>query len=430
MVQIAVGLMRRGFDVIAVVGSSTGGTAAALRKAGVPFVALEQPLLSSSRLAAAIGSLPLVGKLRGVIDLAALLKRSLALARVFRDHQVDIVHSHLVPSMVMTRIAGALARVPIRVSMIASPLHLESPKLRKLDAATYRLDDRILAGCQFTKDLYRELGFRPEKVTTVGYGIDPFGYDPSRADGSRVRRELGIAETDLVVGQVAFFYPVLGRGLGSDAFAGRGIKGHEDLLAAARLVLDVRSDARFLVVGDGFGSGGERHFEEIKRLAGDLGLDGAMIFTGRRADLADVIAAFDVSVQCSVSENYGGTIESLLMERPLIATRAGGMPEVVIDGETGVLVPARDPQCLAEAMLNLLSNPKLGQRLGRTGRQRMLVHHTIQKTTDEVVQVYREIAELKGIQRAPLGLGHVMSRADATAAIGLMPRDVLFTEGR
>ena len=430
MVQIAAGLQRRGFDVVAVIGGEGGGTASALRKAGVPYVVLPHHLLfSASWLANQIGRLPVIGFLRAFIDLWGVVRQSVRMARLFRELEVDIVHTHLVSSMVIARIAGVLAGVPVRVSMIAAPMHLESRAFRKLDTATYRLDDRILAGCQYTNDLYARLGIPARKRTTVGYGVDPHGYRPDLADRARVRREFGIADETPLVGQIAFFYPVLRDGVGPPGAGGRGIKGQEDLLAAAAIVLQQRPDVRFLVVGDGFGEGGQRHFEQVKRLAGELGVAHAVIFPGRRRDLVDVIAALDVSVQCSLTENYGGTIESLLMERPMVATRAGGMPEVVIHEETGLLVPIRDPAALAAAILRLIEDPELARRLGVSGRQRMLERHTIQQTTDGVVEVYREIARRKGLVAPPLLDDRpAVPREVADAPIGLMPRDVLFSD--
>ncbi|MEA2425228.1 MAG: hypothetical protein QOH13_1638, partial [Thermoleophilaceae bacterium] len=379
MVQIAVGLQRRGFDVVAIVGGDGGGTAAALRKAGVPFVAMEQRLWRYSRVAALVRRVPVVGRLGYAIDGAFFLATVLRMAWLFRRLRIDVVHTHIFSSMLIGRVAATIARVPIRVAMIAGPLHLESTTLKKLDLWTYRLDDRLLAGCQHTNDLYRDLGVPPRYRRTVGYGIDPAGFDPDQADGARVRRDLGLAEDTVVVGQVAWFYPVLTAPIAPPGMDGRGIKGHEDLLAAAQIVLERRPDVRFLVVGDGFGAEGALHFERIQRLAGELRVDHAVIFAGRRPDLVDVLAAIDVSVQASLSENYGGTIESLLMERPLVATAAGGMPEVVVDEETGLLVPVRDPEALAAAILRLVEDPDLGRRLGRAGRARMLGHHTIQR---------------------------------------------------
>jgi glycosyltransferase involved in cell wall biosynthesis len=425
MVQIAVGLRRRGFDALAIVGSDDGGTAAALRKAGVPFVALPQRLWRYSRLASMVGKVPVLGRLRYVIDGLFFLAAVLRMARVLHRLRVDVVHTHIFSSMLIGRLAAVIARVPIRVAMIASPLHLESVALRRIDLWTHRLDHRLLAGCQHTNDLYRSFGVSERFRRTVSYGIDPAGFEPAAADGGRVRRELGLADGTPLVGQVAWFYPVLTPPIAPPGMEGRGIKGHEDLLAAARIVLEHRPDVRFLVVGDGFGELGARHFEDIRRLARELGVADSVIFAGRRTDLVDVLAAIDVSVQASLSENYGGTIESLLMERPTVATAAGGMPEVVIDEETGLLVPVRDPEALAAAILRLVEDPGLAGRLGRAGRARMLEHHTIQHTIDGVIDVYREVAAERGLQRAPLDGRGVQ---ESLGPLGLMPSDVLFAE--
>jgi glycosyltransferase involved in cell wall biosynthesis len=430
MVQIAVGLQRRGFEVVAIVGSDDGGTAAALRKAGVPFVAMPQRLWRYSRLASRVGKIPVLGRLRYVIDGFFFLAAALRMARLLRRLRVDVVHTHIFSSMLIGRVAAAIARVPIRVAMIASPLHLESVTLRRIDLWTHRLDHRLLAGCEYTNDVYRSLGVSERYRRTVRYGIDPAGFDPAAADGSRVRRELGLADETPVVGQVAWFYPVLTPPIAPPGMEGRGIKGHEDLLAAARIVLDRRPDVRFLVVGDGFGELGARHFEHIRRLAAELGVADSVIFAGRRTDLVDVLAAIDVSVQASLSENYGGTIESLLMQRPTVATDAGGMPEVVIDEQTGLLVPVRDPEALAEAILRLVENPELARRLGENGRARMIERHTIQHTIDAVIEAYREVAAERGLRRAPFDEAGPHGVPESIGPLGLMPSDVLFTESQ
>jgi glycosyltransferase involved in cell wall biosynthesis len=427
MVQIAVGLQRRGFDVVAIVGGDDGGTAAALRKAGVPFVAMPQRLWRYSRLSATIAKLPVVGRLRYVIDGLFFIGAVLRMARLLRRLRIDVVHTHIFSSMLIGRLAAALARVPIRVAMVAGPLHLESVTLRRLDLLTHRLDHRLLAGCQHTNDLYRSLGVAARYRRTVRYGIDPAGFDLAAADGRRVRRELGLADGTPVVGQVAWFYPVLMPPVAPPGMEGLGIKGHEDLLAAARIVLDRRPDVRFLVVGDGFGELGMRHFERIRRLATELGVADSVIFAGRRMDLVDVLAAFDVSVQPSLSENYGGTIESLLMKRPTVATDAGGMPEVVIDEQTGLLVPVRDPEALAAAILRLVEDPDLARQLGENGRARMLERHTIQHTIDGVIDVYREVAAERGLRRAPFDDPAAHGEPESVGPLGLMPSDVLFS---
>lgn len=424
IVQVALGLRRRGFEVTAIIDEDGGGTASALRKAGIPYVALSLPLFAQNRVTRLLPRL----RLRRVVKYAyalSLFVTAVRVARLLRRLHVDVVHTHIYSSMIVFRIAGAIARVPIRVSMIPAPMPLDVPLMRRLDLATWRLDHRILGGCGYTSRRYVELGVPASRVRTVPYGIDPGGFDPEAANRQRVRNEWGISDDTPLVGQIAFFYPRLqGKGL-PELLQDRGIKGHEDLLAAARLVIDMRPDVRFAVVGDGFGEAGVRYFDEMRQLAHELELDDAVFFAGRRKDLVDVIAALDVSVQCSLTENYGGTLESLAMERPMVATRVGGMPEVVIDGETGLLVPPRDPQALAAAILRLVDDPAVGRQLGVNGRSNVLAHHTIQRTVDDVVAVYAEIARERGIRRPPLDRDDAAAARDV-GALGLMPSDVLY----
>jgi glycosyltransferase involved in cell wall biosynthesis len=152
-------------------------------------------------------------------------------------------------------------------------------------------------------------------------------------------------------------------------------------------------------------------------------VDHAVRFLGRRRDLPDVIAAFDVSVQASLSENYGGTIEALLMESPTVATRAGGIPEVIEHEVTGLLVNVSDPPDLAAGILRLIEDPDLGRRLAAAGRERMRGWHTIQQTADGVADVYRSVAQQYGISAPPLG---DLPSAGPSPSTGLMPRDALF----
>jgi glycosyltransferase involved in cell wall biosynthesis len=118
-----------------------------------------------------------------------------------------------------------------------------------------------------------------------------------------------------------------------------------------------------------------------------------VIFTGARDDIPDVLAALNVSVQCSLSENYGGTVESLLMARPTVATRVGGMPETVRHEETGLLVSPRDPPALAAAIMRLIEDPALGEELGRRGRQLMLECYTTEAMTEAVAGLYQELLD-------------------------------------
>ena len=174
------------------------------------------------------------------------------------------------------------------------------------------------------------------------------------------------------------------------ALCGRSVKSQEDLIRAAPLILREFPQAKFLLVGSGWEEGGRAYLQRMQELVGELGLEKSVIFTGFRDDIAAVLAALDVSVQPSLSENLGGTIESLLMECPTVATRVGGMTDSVVDGKTGVLVNPSDPDSLAQGILQLLRNPALARRYGRAGRERMLADFTLQRTVDRLADLYKQ----------------------------------------
>ena len=146
-----------------------------------------------------------------------------------------------------------------------------------------------------------------------------------------------------------------------------------------------------MLVGSGWGTVGERYRQRLMARCRDEGLGDAVIFTGVRHDVAELLAAFDVAVQCSLIENFGGTIESLLMETPTVATGVGGIPEAVRHGETGLLVPAADPTALSVAILALLDDPARGRAMARAGRRLMLERFQIARTADSLAALYEHI---------------------------------------
>jgi glycosyltransferase involved in cell wall biosynthesis len=127
----------------------------------------------------------------------------------------------------------------------------------------------------------------------------------------------------------------------------------------------------------------------MRQLVIELGLEQSVIFTGFRTDVAAVLLALNVAVQPSLSENLGGTIESLLMGCPTVATRIGGMTDSILDGETGVLVSPSNPQSLALGILRILRDPIAAGKYGAAGRERMLAKFTLRRTVDDLATLYK-----------------------------------------
>lgn len=355
MIALAREQKNLGHDVVAILPSLHGSIAPALAQYGISSYAAPVSLFAEG------------GPIHKLRDLAALI-------RLLRRLRPDVVHSHIVASVVTARIASWLADVPAHFSGNVHPSSMEWPAFRELELGTAFCDTKTIASCTYTRDLYRQHGVNAELVY---YAVDQRAHDPALAHGDAVRRELGISADTPVVGIVAYFYaPILTR-LASEDIRGRGIKGHDVLLRAVPHVLEQIPEAKFVLVGRGWGRDAAKYEESLKQLARDLGVAHAVLFPGERNDVPDVLASFDVSVHCSLTDNLGGTVESLLMERPMVVSDIGGFRDTVLHEQTGLVVPKDDPHALADAMVRLLRDRDLARRLGRSGRAHMLAHFTL-----------------------------------------------------
>lgn len=372
-------LRARGHDATALIAGADGTLAPRLDADGIGYEVADLDIFA--------GGSPLTAA-----------RRILSLARIFRRLRPDVVQYHVFASIILGRLAAWLADVPVRFSMIPGPYYLEAPGLSGADVRTAPLDTKVIASCEYTRELYERHGVSRTHVELIYYGQDPCRFDPTQVDPTRVRRELGIHPTRPVVGDVAYFYPPSPDGPFTPShLIGRGIKGHEVLLHAAPLVLAEVPDALFLLVGSGWGPEGEGYQRQLEALAADLGVADAVRFTGPRVDIPETLAAFDVSVQCSLNENLGGSIESLLMARPLVASAVGGLVDAVVHERTGLLVPPGDAPALAQAIIRLLRDRSLAHRVATEGRAHALSLLTLNTTIDNLEALYaREVAALRG----------------------------------
>jgi glycosyltransferase involved in cell wall biosynthesis len=322
-------------------------------------------------------------------DLLSLPRKVVGLMRILRREGFDVVQTHLFHSMVIGRIAGWFVDVPVRLSMIAGPFHLEAYTPRWIDRWTCWMETAVIASCVYTRTLYQAMGVPKRLTELVYYGPDPARFDPDKTEPADLRGEFGWEPDAPLVGMVAYFYTEMGVNRWTPpAVQGHANKRQEDFIHAARAILDRRPDVRFVLVGSGWEAGGFAYMDRMKALATSLGIDSQLRFTGFRTDVPSVLRGLDVAVQASLSENLGGTIESLLMACPTVATRTGGMVDSVIDGETGILVEPLDPRDLADGILRLLDDRELAARVAARGRAWMLERFTLDRTVDDLAAIY------------------------------------------
>lgn len=384
---------RLGHDVTAILSSCDGELAEQLAGDGIPCYSATLDIVP----------LPLKEQIAAVSRLARLL----------RQLRPDVVHSHILNSVITARLASWIADVPIHFGGNAHPISMESDFLRPIEVGTSFCDTATIASCTYTHELMLASGIPKRQLELIFYAVDQSRHDPALVDGSRVRHELGIDAATPVIGKIAYFYPPMTTSdVVPQRVRGRGVKGHEVLIRAIPAVLQDFPDAKVILVGCGWGPLGVDYQHTLEDLTRSLGVDHCVVFTGERKDVPDVLAAFDVSVQCSLSDNLGGTVEALLMARPLVVSDIRGFADSVVHEETGLVVPVDDPDSLARAISRLLRDRELARRLGENGRRRVLERFTLAKT----------VADLEALmsRRRPAKRRHY-SRVVSAARIAVLP---------
>ena len=264
------------------------------------------------------------------------------LRRQVRSLDADVVVSHLYASALAGRGATWRTEVP-HVFMSPGPLYLENALIRAVERVAWRLDDQVIASSDALDDAYRRLGVPDDRRSNIAYSIGAgWAAATTPEERSAARAALGLDADEFVAVCVANFYAPKRL-----VHRGKGIKGHDVLLEAWRRHKDRGGRGTLAVVGDGFGPAGVAHRQDLLSRYGEL--EGVR-WVGHADDVAPWYRAADVSIAPSRSENHGAAAEASLLAIPTIASRVGGLPELVVDGETGWLVPPDDPAALLDAL--------------------------------------------------------------------------------
>lgn len=219
-------------------------------------------------------------------------------------------------------------------------------------------------------------GVRGKRIVRIHNGIDPASVRPARPP-EEVRRSLGIGAGDRVIGVVGNI---------------KRWKGQETAVLAMARLRDRHPGLRCLLVGQ-VGAADREYGERIERMIGSEGLEGRVILTGFQENVADFVNVMEIVLHTSIDpEPFGRVLlEAMALRKPVIGTGIGAVPEIVLDGETGLLVPPGDPSALAAALGRLLDDPATARRWGVDGFQRLNESFRIEKNIEETEALYREI---------------------------------------
>jgi L-malate glycosyltransferase len=345
MFQLAEGLARRGHRV-AIVSRSEGDVAARAKKAGLEFAPL-----------------PLAHE----FDLGSARR----LARLYDERGVDLVHVHKGIAHSAGLFAFAFSkRQPVLVVNRGVSFPLDVFNRIKFH---FRLGG-VVAVCEAIRKVVVASGRVPaHKVHVVYAGVDPAVFDPGKADGRRVRREWGIQDDQTLLVQVG----------------AREWKGWRDLLAGVAPLAGEFPKLQVAIVA----CKDDAEKALVAGVARDLGIGDRVLPMGFRSDMPDVLMAADVVADMSY-EGLGitGTLrEAMALGKPVVASAAGGNPELVVDGESGLLVPPRKAPALTTALRRLLTDRDLSERLGRVGQDRVAKGFSSEVRLDRIEVLYRKL---------------------------------------
>ena len=310
---------------------------------------------------------------------AAAFKEALRCAGDLRRERTEIVHAYGFYSNVFAIPAARLAGVPVVIGSIRDTL--DSPPLqRHVHKMVCRLADCVLVNAEVIKERLVAEGYNGAKIEVIKNGIDLSRF-ARRNEDCKVRLEFGLppaAPLVVVLARLSRF------------------KGIEYFLQAAAIVAKRFDEARFLVVGDLIYDPAYR--SELKRQAVRLGLGKRVIFTGFRLDVPEVLSEASISVlPCHSAEGLSNSLlESMAVGLPVVATTVGGNPEVVDEGRTGILVPPREAEALAQAISLLLANPEKARRFGAAGRERVARHFSLDRMAQDTEALYMKLLEAAG----------------------------------
>ncbi|MBI5885251.1 MAG: glycosyltransferase family 4 protein [Deltaproteobacteria bacterium] len=296
-------------------------------------------------------------------DISALRR----IMRIVKAESVDCICTHSGDDSLLGAIAGRLSS---RRPAIVRTRHLALPITSKI---TYsRLPHRVVTVSEFVRDyLVNEKGIDTSRVVCIPTGVDLKRFDPDSTKET-LRSELGLAKDAVIVGVVAIL---------------RRKKGHHVLLQAIPAITAAVPEAVFVFAGNG------PQKDNIEEQIRELGIGRHVRLLGLRPDVPAVLKGLDLFVLPTLQEALGTSIlEASAMQKPVVASAVGGVPEVVKEGITGSLVPPEDPAALADAIIRLLRDRTRLHLMGQAGRKMVEESYTTERMAERMFALYNELA--------------------------------------
>lgn len=331
-----------------------------------------------------------LGMSQGMPNPLALLK----LVRWLKRDKPDVIQTWMYHADLLGGLAAKLAGgIPVSWGIRHSDLSVEGN--RRLTLLTVKacapisrcLPTKIVCCSEASRESHAAVGYAPEKMIVIQNGIDPELFRPNASARANIRQEFGIAEEVPIIGMVGRFHPQ---------------KDHYNFVQAAQYLSRSIQDVRFLLCG-------EEITWENPELAGwidDAGIRERVVLLGKRDDIPELTAAFDIASLSSMGEGFPNVVvEAMACAVPCVVTDVGESARIV--GDAGVVVPRRDPQALADAWRKVLDmDGDDRKRLGLSGRERVIQHYSLRQIVSRYETLFEELAN------GSSPLNHMPSRGD------------------
>ena len=278
----------------------------------------------------------------------------LRLRRVFKDEKIDIVHTHNHAAMLYGTLGAKLAGI----HKIFNTIHGREKKIKnsRIWSLAWKMNSKIIAISEDAKrELVKNTRIDYERIDVIYNGIDMSKFKKSEVNGN-------------IIGTVSRLSPE---------------KDNFTMLEAFSKVAEEIDSARLTIAGDG------PLKESLKAKVESLKLGGKVRFLGFRNDIPEVLSGFSVFALFSLTEGISiSLLEALASGKPVVATNVGGNPEVVVDGITGLLVPPKEPERMAEAIIKILLDKEMAGRMGEVGRKRVEEKFSLERMVKEYQEIY------------------------------------------
>jgi glycosyltransferase involved in cell wall biosynthesis len=296
-------------------------------------------------------------------------------ARAGARRRIDVVHAYSFYGNVFAVPPARLAGAPVVIASIRDCGPYLTPMQLRVQRLVCRAATCVVVNAGAVRDWLVADGYDAGRIVVIPNGVDLGPFDVP-VDGAAVRASLGVeADAPLitVVSRVT------------------RLKGLEQFIGAASIVAERHPRARFLMAGEP-APDDDAYLVSLQRLAARLGVGGRIVFAGLRRDVPALLGATTIAVMPSLNEALSNSLlEAMAAGAPLVATRVGGTPEAVVDGETGVLVPPDDVPSLASALGRLLDDPAAAAALGAAARRRIDQHYSLQTMVAATERLYLDL---------------------------------------